>query len=453
MFKSTKDRLIFVTIFSLICIIATALLIMYKKIDIESEQDENEQIGSNIIASTKNTYYYEKKVIDLKGKYNQNDLEIIGKQASQDKIEFSYFQIEGLKNKTIQDKINKEIENITFNAYKEKINIENVNNLSVSTSCTANYGNILSLNVYCWGRTKESIEGQNTDIIDIEKGINFDLNTGNKIEFEDFFTPNAPMEDIIRKCAYNSILRDKAELSLSQEMVVNNYGNIEEDIAMVMEASKRNKIDQFYCTTSDIIVMINDVSIDIPMIDWADYIVIYNVFLSDESLFENDDIGYNNLYTLTTRQKDSYYYYTNYQNESNYFIDIFFEWQEDNASEFEKQLVASKIKEIEEEISNLKVLANKNTQNFYIMNYKITVEDYFDDFTKQNLVKCVERGNSYEMTVHDFTENIEPIIIQDNRNVYESDVEFVYDFSSQLNIAPQEITEYYNPETEQKVVI
>ena len=236
-------------------------------------------------------------------------------------------------------------------------------------------------------------------------------------------------------------------------MVVNNYGNIEEDIAMVMEAYKRNKIDQFYCTTSDIIVMINDVSIDIPMIDWADYIVIYNVFLSDESLFENDDIGYNNLYTLTTRQKDSYYYYTNYQNESNYFIDIFFEWQEDNASEFEKQLVASKIKDIEEEISNLKVLANQNTQNFYIMNYKITVEDYFDDFTKQNLVKCVERGNSYEMTVHDFTENIEPIIIQDNRNVYESDVEFVYDFSSQLNIAPQELTEYYNPETEQKVVI
>lgn len=60
MFKSTKDRLIFVTIFSLICIIATALLIMYKKIDIESEQDENKQIESNIIASTKNTYYYEK---------------------------------------------------------------------------------------------------------------------------------------------------------------------------------------------------------------------------------------------------------------------------------------------------------------------------------------------------------------------------------------------------------
>ena len=57
------------------------------------------------------------------------------------------------------------------------------------------------------------------------------------------------------------------------------------------------------------------------------------------------------------------------------------------------------------------------------------------------------------MTLHDFSENIEPIIIQDNRNVYESDVEFVYDFSGLLNVAPQDLIEYYNPETEVKVVI
>lgn len=445
MFKSTKGKLIFVIIFSIICITITALLIMYSKIDID-DQVEQETILNTQSIQTSN----DEQGLDLKGKYNQNDLKIVGKQASQEKIEFSYFQIEGLKDKNIQEKINKEIENVTFNSYKEKINIQNVNNLSVSTSCTANYSNILSLNVYCWGRSSNTGE---SEIIDIEKGINFDLNTGNQIKFREIFTNNAPMYDILRKCAYNSILRDRAELTLSQEMVINNYGNIEEDIALVMELYKRDKINQFYFTTSDIIIIMDDISIDIPMIDWSNYIVIYNKYLSTESLFENDDIGYNNLYTLTTRQKDSYYYYTNYQNESNYFIDIFFEWQEDNASEFEKQLVASKIKEIEEEISNLKVLANKNTQNFYIMNYKITVEDYFDDFTKQNLVKCVERGNSYEMTVHDFTENIEPIIIQDNRNVYESDVEFVYDFSSLLNIAPQELTEYYNPKTEQKVVI
>lgn len=57
------------------------------------------------------------------------------------------------------------------------------------------------------------------------------------------------------------------------------------------------------------------------------------------------------------------------------------------------------------------------------------------------------------MTAHDFTENIEPIVIQKNREAHESDIEFVYDFSSLLGISPQETTEYYNPITGVKVVI
>ena len=391
--------------------------------------------------------------IDLKGKYNQNDLKIISKQASTEKIEFSYFQIDGLRDKTIQDNINKEIERLTLNSYKEKINIDDVVNLSVSTSCTANYGNIISLNLYCWGRFDASKTDEQTEIIDIEKGVNFDLNTGNKIEFNEIFKTNAPMKDIIRKSTYYSILRDKAETNLSYEMIVNDYGNIEEDLAYVMEQYLRGKITEFYCTTSDIIILFDDMRIDIPMQDFADYIVIYNKFIKNEDLYEDDDIGIGNLYTLTTRQNDSYYYYTNYQNEANYFIDIFVEWQEENKTDFEKKLVENKIKDIEEEISNLKVLANQNTQNFYILNYKITIEDYVDETTKNTFIKYVEIGNSYDMTAHDFTENIEPIVIQKNREAHESDIEFVYDFSSLLGISPQETTEYYNPITGVKVVI
>src|SRR5699024_7103769 len=138
---------------------------------------------------------------------------------------------------------------------------------------------------------------------------------------------------------------------------------------------------------SDIIILFDDMRIDIPMQDFADYIVIYNKFIKNEDLYEDDDIGIDNLYTLTTRQNDSYYYYTNYQNEANYFIDIFVEWQEENKTDFEKKLVENKIKDIEEEISNLKVLANQNTQNFYILNYKITIEDYVDETTKNTFIK------------------------------------------------------------------
>ncbi len=448
MSKAIKIKLICVTVFSIICIIITSLLIMYKNIDIADEQISNENVENPITTET-----VEEQGIDLKGKYNQNDLKIISKQASTEKIEFSYFQIDGLRDKTIQDNINKEIERLTLNSYKEKINIDDVVNLSVSTSCTANYGNIISLNLYCWGRFDASKTDEQTEIIDIEKGVNFDLNTGNKIEFNEIFKTNAPMKDIIRKSTYYSILRDKAETNLSYEMIVNDYGNIEEDLAYVMEQYLRGKITEVYCTTSDIIILFDDMRIDIPMQDFADYIVIYNKFIKNEDLYEDDDIGIDNLYTLTTRQNDSYYYYTNYQNEANYFIDIFVEWQEENKTDFEKKLVENKIKDIEEEISNLKVLANQNTQNFYILNYKITIEDYVDETTKNTFIKYVEIGNSYDMTAHDFTENIEPIVIQKNREAHESDIEFVYDFSSLLGISPQETTEYYNPITGVKVVI
>ena len=58
------------------------------------------------------------------------------------------------------------------------------------------------------------------------------------------------------------------------------------------------------------------------------------------------------------------------------------------------------------------------------------------------------------MSVHDFEENIEPIIIEYNREEENGGIpEFVYNFSDMLGIEPQTTTEYYNPETEEKIVI
>ena len=52
------------------------------------------------------------------------------------------------------------------------------------------------------------------------------------------------------------------------------------------------------------------------------------------------------------------------------------------------------------------------------------------------------------MTVHDFEENVEPVIIEYNRNAFEGGEapDYVYYFEDILKIAPQETNEYYNPE-------
>ena len=75
-----------------------------------------------------------------------------------------------------------------------------------------------------------------------------------------------------------------------------------------------------------------------------------------------------------------------------------------------------------------------------------TVEYLF----KQKFIK----GNTYEMTVHDFEENVEPIIIKTNREYSGGDIpEYIYNFTDILKVGPQNIDEYFNPETGEKIVI
>ena len=448
MFKTIKGKLIFVIIFSVICIIVTSILIIYKRIDIKNDDVQNEQYATEekIITTSK-----EEKGINLKGKYNQNDLKFNEKKFSNEKIDITYFQLEGLKDKKIQEKINKEIEVEALNGYKNSIDLNKVGNVSVSLYETANFSNILSLCSYSWGK----VDDDSDDLVDVHKGITYDLNTGNLIKLEDLFVENAPIIEILRKSAYYSFVSNRAELNLSGDLQVNDYGNIEEDISDFIEQYKKGQITNFYCSPSAITIIYDKMYLYISFSEWADYINIYSKYLSDESLYLNNDIGYKNLYTLTDRRFNDFYYYTNYQNEQNYFIDISVFWNEDNSSDFEKQLMAQKIKSIEQEISNLKVKANQDTNNFYILNYYIEINGFFEQSLDENLVSVTEWGNYYDMTIHDFETTIEPIIIKYDRSANEGGgiPEYVYNFTDVLKIEPQRLTEYYNIETGEKVVI
>ena len=447
MFKTIKGKLIFVVIFSVICIIITSMLVMYKRIDIK--YDNSEEISK--IEETKANESTNEKGIDLKGKYNQNDLKIIEKRVAKERVEITCFQIDGLKDQKIQDKINKEIEIEALNGYKENIDLDKVVNASISLYVTANFSNVLSFSSYSWGK----INDDSDDLINVQKGFTYDLNTGNLIKLEDLFTTNAPITEILRKSAYYGFVSNRAEMNLSGDLQVNDYGNIEEDVADFIEQYKNGKITDFYCTPSAIMIVYDEIYIPVSFEEWADYINIYNKYLYSESLYKSNNIGYKNLYTLTDRTLNDFYYYTNYQNEKNYFIEISVLWDEDNSSDFEKQLVSNKIKDIEREISDLKVKANQDTNNFYILNYYIEINGFFEQSLDEDLVSITEWGNYYDMTIHDFETTIEPIIIKYDRSANEGGgiPEYVYNFTDVLKIEPQKLTEYYNIETGEKVVI
>lgn len=446
MFRTTKAKVISVVIFSVICIITTILLILYKNIEI------NDTDGTDITEQTSDTSK-KKDVsgIDLNGTYNQNDLVVKEVEVTKEEVEIRYLQISGLKNKTIENQINKELEEVALNWYKEEIkNLDEVVNVYVSMWNHANFSNTISFEIYYMART----DYDNGKFYQGTKCLNYNLNTGEKIQVNQLFTSDAPIENILRKSAYYSFVTATIEDNLAGDLVVSDYGEVEDEIVEIITAYKKGKIKEFYYTPQRIYLMYReDKMLTIEMKDFPEYIAIYNRFLSKESLYENNDIGTKNVYTLATRYNDIYYYH-NYQKEDNYFVDISIDFQTSQEDEFAKKLAQDKIDAIEAEIKKLKQSAAQNPNEFYILNYYISIYTGQDWATKQIQTTCWEHGNFYEMTVHDFEENIEPIIKKYNREDGGGGILiYVYDFSEKLKIEPQSLTEYYNPQTGEKIVI
>ena len=445
MFKTTKAKIIFVLIFSILCIITTSLLIVYQNIDIEEKSEEivqetsKENIGKDFPG------------IDLKGRYNQNDLIIEEKSITQEKIEIRYLQIRGLKNKVVQDKINAEIQQIALNCYKEEIkDLNEVININVSMWEASDFANTISFEL----RYVAKIDDDDDGFYQGYKGINYDLNTGEKITFDKIFTSDVPIENVLRQGAYYTLLANRTEDSLAGDLIVSHYENIEDEVAEFMNLYKKGKIKEFSYTPVHINLYYKDNQIiTLNMKDFAEYIAIYNRYLTNESLYEIDNIGIKNIYTLT-RRYNNVYYYTNYQNEKNYFIDISIDFQSADTDKFAKQLIKNKIIDIEKEIEKVKQKVSQEQNKFYILNYHISVYTGEESSMNMKLTNCSERGNTYVMTVEEFENKIEPIIINYNRQDEKGGLpDYIYDFSISLDIEPQATVEYYNPDTGEKIVI
>ena len=92
----------------------------------------------------------------------------------------------------------------------------------------------------------------------------------------------------------------------------------------------------------------------------------------------------------------------------------------------------------------------------YVQNKQLDKSDFIN--LSNNCYKFKEQDvkliSFYLPQFHDFEENIEPIIIENNRSDPGGAIpEYIYDFSKVLKIEPQRTMEYYNPETGDKVVI
>lgn len=310
--KFKKFYIIFVVVLLLITIIATYITIMYinsslKQINetkeelIEKDIDETNEIAKRKAEDEK---YALRKYSET---YNENDLilneyiDINGDVKLRKDIpdiiirekNIEFIQIDGLKDKQVQTKINNLLKEKAYSFGKDK---------RVETSVTSSFSNVLGVSFYMIDE-----RGQNEK----SEFLHIDLSTGNEIPFEEIFVSSAPIKSILAEGMYKTLAWETKEKNTNEENWEDDYDISKTDIsdfedksiilAKKYEKEKGNIKYSLYFDKIIVYDLLNgitdkeDRTITIDFVDHLEDIAIYKRFLTEDSLFENSDIGLKNI--------------------------------------------------------------------------------------------------------------------------------------------------------------
>lgn len=270
----------------------------------------------------------------------------IGINPQDFKYNINFIQIDGLKDKVVQNKINTKLKSVPYTLEKEK---------HVWTNVTANFSNVLSV-----------VISNDISYEDDAKTLNFDLTTGEDISFEDLFVSSAPIKSILASAMYEQFAWDKlSEISAELQEPVDLYdmgdadtSEIEDQILVAVKKYDmiKDKI-RFSFSSSDIDIYNEELKSRIDMIEFANEIAIYKRYLTEESIFANDNknkvdlivfsndiveiVGENNAKTISYEKILD-----------NIFVqEVLFEWAELNFEEME--LITKYVENLSKEQKNI----------------------------------------------------------------------------------------------------
>lgn len=220
----------------------------------------------------------DEKYIQLNELYEENALTFVNKKVQVNNNDCEYIQLSGLKQAKAENNINKDI----LNKVKE---LSKKENKSIYVSKKGNFSNILSVVFY--------IEEQNlTQIIDT---LNYSLVTGNKLTIKDLFLSTADITSIINK----EISKQINDNSINVEDIINNKY-------------------KFYFDQSAVYLLLDDNILEINLYDYYESFGLYNKYLTNISIFKNDNVEGNDLLAASYRDNGIY---SKLDVEDNIFID------------------------------------------------------------------------------------------------------------------------------------
>lgn len=371
MFQLSKKRIFIIIVVWIFLLVITGGVTWY----LNKNNNEKTKQVDNIKP------YYNK--LDYYTFYDENDLKIEKKYINQKKEYQRYecIEISGLKNKKIENKINKEL----YDTVKEAIDN---NATSVHSRLYLNAFNILSIMVDSYYEGKDAVKNF----------YNYDLNTGDYIKFDNLFTNTANVFSIIYSGCYNKLSTDISFslLSLNKQIqaakIYNENGavsqyyvnksldeleqeknNYEEQMANienlaiqyskeVMDISEKN----FLITNYGIILYDNDnKEITIRARDNMEYMAYYEKYVNNKNIYEKDNVGLNNLFL--SGNNNAYLTYNRVEKVKDYALIDFEKWDID-AYDNEISYIDNKINEYKNKLdkdlfSYININSDYNTHN------------------------------------------------------------------------------------------
>ena len=391
--KRSKSK-IFIIIFALVAIVVTGFLIWYTLINNSNTETDTETTDVFYISTEKTS-----EGLSTYDTYDENAITIEEIEDEIDEVTVSYVQIDGLIDEEIENKINQEIKDLAYGYDAEKT-VEYCN-----FYITANYANVLSIEGYY-----EYTEGEDEDYVEETKTLNYDLTTGEQIEFYDLFVSESAGLSVVRDSAYidladvysNEARTDEWNM-YEPDMSTIDYGEIEEDLNYVVLCYRKKKIERFCFSEQTIYFWIDDgngesEAYSINMVDFLENIAIYNRYstVSSEEIYEDTSISRKDLLVLTYNMETIYEIK---EEKDNYYIDIYmYDWEDIIDEDYEDYITMLKQK-MEEKATELREIA-EGSDKFYIFNCEFSYESQitYDDETGGVVTKLVTTEYSKEYT-------------------------------------------------------
>ena len=407
-----KKLLLFVIIFGMIAIIITSMLISMQKANVVQEEQPNEEEPTT--NQTKVEPKEKEKTIDLYSTFQTNGITIEEASFAKDGFEngVEYPQIHGLKDKAVENKINQEIlEKV------QKVTNEMVQKGRTDYYCSfndydgANFSNILSLRCYTSYKDLALSSDRNEGYQYNDISFNYELIHGNELKFEDLFTQDTNIEDIARIGLYRMVAEDE----ITSEFISNvrytdihyddkrgawfaneytwNYETGEETVKEVeytpiltdYEIDKLTKKfikqenKEFYFSTNRLYFKVGDKSIHLFLKDIKDSVVIFDKYLTQESIYESDENRFNYL-MLSPADSSIMYHDASFEGDNLYYdvtLSRMFEMLLPDDIMQDKQLGLSKkyvetrktklLEEASQKIQEYRAIAKSNPQKAYIV--------------------------------------------------------------------------------------